>query len=201
MKNEELTKICSRVCIPIFYLGEAQKNKLLFIAKIAAFCIILAGCAAKPINQDLEGFLGIAWGANISTAESILSENNFNNMYIGPDFEGTRGIFADGTFMNEDVSIFLLFYNDQFHNAHIRFIDKSNLLERYAKTTDLLTEKYGKPSEIFREHPEDPMPMRTTIWDFRNNSSITTYCYFDSNSIVLWYVNNTISNEKKRRKQ
>ena len=166
-----------------------KKNKSLFIAKIAAFCIILAGCAAKPINQDLEGFLGIAWGENITTAVSILKENDFTIKHIGSEHEGIRGIYAEGIFMNEDVYLHLLFYNDKFESTNIRF-KKTNNLELYNEISNLLTEKYGKP---FIE--SKTVFIQNARWNFRNSSWISASYNFELNSMGLLCANDTIRRE------
>jgi len=167
-----------------------NKNiKLLLILEFSVFCIILAGCVTKTIKMDLDGFLDITWGENVSTAVSILSEKEFR-MHIDE-----YGIYANGIFMNEEVWLNLLFYNDRFYIAHISFENKSNLFEIYNKINDLLIEEYGKPSFISKNHPRIPERL-LTVWNFYNNCTISISFIPELNSMSFTYVNNTIFNEK-----
>jgi len=163
--------------------------KLIFFI-IGSFCIILTSCAIKPIQRDLEGFLGITWEENVSNALSILSENNFRIMY-----SDDRGIGAEGIFLDEEVILDLLFSNDRFYIVGISINNKSNSLERYYKLIDLLIERYGKPTLILREHPE--ITMKMTTWHFRNSSTISISFDPELNFINFTYTNNRILNEKK----
>ena len=162
-----------------------KKTKYLLII---SFCIILVGCGTKPIERDLEGFLGITWEENASAALSILRDNNFRIMY-----SDDRGIGAEGIFLDEEVYLNLLFFNNRFFIVGIDFKNKRNLIEVYNKTIDLLTEKYGKPYLVHREFPG--IPTKSTTWRFRNNCAISISFNADLNSISIQYRNNTILNE------
>ncbi|MCL2805264.1 MAG: hypothetical protein FWD26_04935 [Treponema sp.] len=166
-----------------------KKIKYLLILGIAAFLIVLTGCETKPIKMDLDGFFDITWGENISTAASILREKEFI-MHLTEN-----SITAYGIFMDEEVWLDLLFYNDRFYIVYISFKNKSKLFEKYNKINDLLTEKYGEPSFISKNNPRIP-PLFSTTWEFHNNCTISNYFYPELNSSDITYVNNTIFNEK-----
>jgi len=165
-----------------------KNNRPLLIFKIIVFYIILTGCVTKPIKMDLDGFFDIKWGENIYTAASILSEKEFR-MHIDE-----YGIYADGIFMNEEVWLHLLFYNDRFYIASISFKNKSNLFEMYNKINDLLAEKYGKPSYLSKDRPG--ISTVSASWHFNNNCTIRTSFFPELNSMDFTYKNNTIFNEK-----
>ena len=165
-----------------------KKTKYLLILIIFSFYIILAGCGTKPIERDLEGFLGIVWEENVSNAVSILRDNNFRIMY-----SDDRGIGAEGLFLDEEVYLTLLFSNNRFYIVSISFRNKINLIEVYNKTIDLLIEKYGRPYLVHREFPG--IPTKSTTWRFRNNCSISIYFDSELNFINIQSSNNTILNE------
>ncbi|MCL2805266.1 MAG: hypothetical protein FWD26_04945 [Treponema sp.] len=102
------------------------------------------------------------------------------------------GIDAIGIFMNEEAWLNLRFRNDRFYSTSIRFVNKSNLFEMYNKITDLLEEKYGKPSFTSRDRS---FWLKKT-WEFNNNCNIITYFIPEINSLTFRYENNTIFKEK-----
>jgi len=165
-----------------------QINKLKSVITLIILIIVFTGCAAKPVERNLEDFLGIAWGQNVSTALSILAKNKFEIMNWSDSL-----IRAEGTFMNEDVYILLLFDDDKFNLGNIKLKKEANL-SLYRQLNTLYTEKYGKPN--FTDRGRSRKEIQMTIWNFDNYKTIITAFYPDLKLSDITYTDGKITLNK-----
>lgn len=111
---------------------------LLLLASISLF---------TEANTTSDGFWGIEWGTSFNVVESSLIDKGVTILAKDQDT-----LMGEGVFSGRESTILVRFYDNQMSSAMVIFdYEKDRVQYIYDEIVELLTEKYGEPTDNVRE--------------------------------------------------
>ena len=107
-------------------------------------CLLATSICFAQVNQNLDGFWGIKWGADAETTRKIIEKKE--NCKI--EQINDENILCKGKFGGEDAYILFDFYNNELYSGFVVYpYEENKTLSNYNALKLNLTKKYGQPTK------------------------------------------------------
>lgn len=114
---------------------------------ICAMCLFVMLCASNVLSAELEGFMGVKWGASRSDFADVMAANggviatvdndrNYILMYTGVNFAGEEVAAVRGMFLEDKLCKVLVF---------VKPLKEFKIVKEYNDWKNKIEGKYGEP--------------------------------------------------------